>query len=243
MTAYANGPLVALLVLDLYMVSTTRLDACIRASIVQALVLAALPFALGGLGTGMPLAEQMHLLVLAGATQVVKGIVIPMLLFRALRDLGSHRECEPYVSLHYSLIVNGALCGAGFWIASALPWPAPRTHTIALGVALATILVGLYMTVNRRKPISQVLGYLVIESGLFVAGWSLLERPSLLVELGILLDLLVAAMVMGVLATRIDASPEEDECSSVATTGGCPREIARGTLAPRTSSSEHRNEE
>ncbi len=209
MTSYANLLLVTLLALDLYMVSTTRIDACIRASILQAIVLALLPFALGSSGQHASFAGQLHLLVLAGATQVVKGIVIPWLLLRALRDLGSHREFEPFVSLHHSQLVNGVLCGAAFWMASALPWPAVHTSPLALGVALATLLIGLYMALNRRKTVSQVLGYVVIESGLFVAGWTLLGQPSLLVELGVLLDLLVAAMVMGILATRIEAVSAE----------------------------------
>lgn len=204
MTAYGDLTLVALLVVDLYMVSTTRLDACIRASILQAFVLAALPFALGGSALGSPAGEQAHILLLAAGTQVMKGVVIPWLLFRALRDLGSHREFQPYVSLHHSQFINGALCGLGFWVAAVLPWPAPAGREMAMGAGLATMLVGLYMTVNRRRAISQVLGYLVIESGLFVLGWTLLDQPSLLLELGILLDLLVAVMVMGILATHVD---------------------------------------
>jgi hydrogenase-4 component E len=207
-TPYAHIVLVSILALDLYMVSTTRLDACIRASVLQALALAVLPFALGGFGPDISLAEQMHFVVLAGATQIVKGIVIPWLLFRALRDSESYREFEPFVSLHYSQLINGALCGIAFWTASALPWSVGRAHTLALGVALATLLIGLYMTINRRKAISQALGYLVIESGLFVAGWALLRQPSLLVELGVLLDLLVAAMVMGILSTHLDSAPD-----------------------------------
>ncbi len=202
MIPYADLLLVTLLALDLYMVSTTRIDACIRASVLQAMVLAILPFALGGPEFSL------HLVVLAGATQVVKGIVIPWLLLRALRDLGTFREFEPFVSLHYSQIINGVLCGGAFWMASALPWPAVHGNPLALGVALSTLLIGLYMALNRRKTISQVLGYLVIESGLFVAGWTLLEQPSLLVELGVLLDLLVASMVMGILATRIEAASD-----------------------------------
>jgi hydrogenase-4 component E len=211
MTDYSGLLLVTLLALDLYMVSTTRIDACIRASILQAIVLAALPFVLGGIDARSTLNEQLHLVALAAATQVVKGIFIPWLLLRALRDLGSHREFEPFVSLHYSQLVNGALCGAAFWMASALPWPVPPGHTLELGVALATLLIGLYMALNRRKTVSQVLGYLVIESGLFVAGWTLLRQPSLLVELGVLLDLLVASMVMGILATRIEAVTDRIE--------------------------------
>jgi hydrogenase-4 component E len=212
-TAYASLLLVSLLALDLYMVGTTRIDACIRASIVQAIVLALLPFTLGGSGPHSALTQQLHLVVVAGATQVVKGIVIPWLLLRGLRDMGTHREFEPFVSLHYSQLINGALCIAAFWIASALPWPIRHGHTLALGVTLATLLIGLYMTINRRKTISQVLGYLVMESGLFVGGWALLGQPSLLVELGVLLDLLVACMVMGILATHIEVAVEEPEDS------------------------------
>jgi hydrogenase-4 component E len=220
MTAWADVVLVALVALDLYMVSTTRLDACIRASALQALVLAALPFALGSVGGEAPLVERLHLLGMVAATQLVKGIVIPGLLFRALRQLRSHREFEPFVSLHYSEVINGALCGAGFWMASALPWPAARGSALALGAGLATVLVGLYMTVSRRRTISQVLGYLVIESGLFVLGWTLLDQPSLLLELGILLDLLVAVMVMGILATHVDLDAAADESTNGAEAGG-----------------------
>lgn len=211
MNEYATVILVALLALDIYMVSTTRLDGCIRASVLQSFVLAALPLALSGIGGDGPSTESLTLVLLAGATQVAKGILIPWLLFRGLRGLGSNREFEPFVSMHYSQFINGALIGVAFWVASALPWPTERTDTPALGVALATLLIGLYMTINRRKTISQVLGYLVIESGLFVAGWTLLEQPSLLVELGILLDLLVAAMVMGILATNMEAPDERTE--------------------------------
>ncbi len=209
MSAYANLLLVMLMAVDLYMVSTTRLDACIRACIIQAMILATLPFVLGGIHPDMAFSEQMHFVILAGATQIVKGVVIPWLLFRALRTLSSNREFEPFMSLHYSQLINCALCGVGFWGAAVLPWPVEHPHPLALGVALSTLLIGLYMAINRKKAISQILGYLVIESGLFVAGWALLKQPSSLMELGVLLDLLVAAMVMGILATRMDAAADD----------------------------------
>ncbi len=209
MSAYADILLVLLMVVDLYMVSTTRIDACIRASIFQAMILAVLPFALGAIHPDASFNEQLHFVVLAGATQIVKGILIPWLLFRALKTLSSNREFEPFMSLHYSQLINCALCVVAFWGSSVLPWPTEQSHPLALGVALSTLLIGLYMTVNRKKAISQILGYLVIESGLFVAGWALLKQPSALMELGVLLDLLIAAMVMGILATRMDAAADE----------------------------------
>jgi hydrogenase-4 component E len=211
MTAYADLILVGLLLLDLYMVSTSRIDACIRVSVLQAAVLAALPFALGGAHAGDS-SDVAHFVFLAVVTVAVKGALIPWLLFRVLRNLGSHREFQPFISLHLSQLVNGALVGAAFWMAWALPWPSVQAHPLAFGVGLATLFVGLYMTINRKKALSQVLGYLVIESGLFVIGWTLLGRPSLVVELGVLLDVLVAIMVMGLLVTHLDAT-ESDNAS------------------------------
>ena len=209
MTAYADVILVSLLLLDLYMVSTSRIIACIRVSVLQAVVLAALPFALGAARPGAPASDIVHFVFLAVLTLGVKGALIPWLLLRVLRGLGTHREFEPFVSLHLSQLVNGALVGIAFWMAWALPWPSVRAHPLAFGVGLATLLIGLYMTVNRKKALSQILGYLVIESGLFVIGWTLLGRPSLVVELGVLLDVLVAIMVMGLLVTRLDVTDDE----------------------------------
>ncbi|MBI2898132.1 MAG: hydrogenase [Deltaproteobacteria bacterium] len=211
MTEYANALLVVLLALDLYMVSTSRLDACIRASALQGIVLAALPFVLVGVGAGSSASDVLHLGAIAAGTLLVKSVFIPWLLFRALRDLGSTREFEPFVSLHLSQLVNGALCGAAFWIAAVLPWPTAGASTMALGVGLATLFIGVYMTVNRRKTVSQVLGFLVIESALLVIGWTLLRQPSLILEIGALLDVLVAVMVMGILATRLEAASDGEQ--------------------------------
>jgi hydrogenase-4 component E len=209
MNGYASVLLLALLALDLYMVSTSRLDACIRASALQGLVLAALPFGLVTLGPGRSIHDLLHLGAIAVGTLLVKSLFIPWLLFRALRDAGSSRECAPFVSLHLSQLINGALIGAAFWIATVLPWPTDNARTMSLGVGLSTLFIGVYMAVNRHKALSQVLGFLVIESGLLVIGWTLLGQPSLILEIGALLDVLVAVMVMGILATQLEAVSDD----------------------------------
>jgi hydrogenase-4 component E len=222
-TAYASPLLVALLVTDLYMVSTSRIDASIKATVLQAMLLALAPFALVGVDAATPVEDVVHIAFLGIATFAIKGAFIPWMLFRALRGLGSNREFEPYVSLHVSQLVNGALIGVAFWIASELPWPAAPGQTLAFGVGLATLLVGLYMTVNRRKALSQVLGYLVMESGLFVIGWAMLRKPSFAVELGVLLDVLVAIMVMGVLVSDLDVPADEvDALEAESSEAGAP---------------------
>jgi len=209
MTEYADTLLITLLALDLYMVSTSRLGACIRATAIQGVVLAMLPLTLTGINSNSPTSDIIRLAAVVMATLCIKTGFIPWLLFRALHNRGENRESEPFVSLHRSQIANGALCGGAFWIATSLPPAWAHIYTMGLGIGLATLFIGLYMAINRRKNISQVLGFLVLESGVMVIGWALLRKPSFIIEVGALLDVLVAVMVLGLLATGLEPSSDE----------------------------------
>jgi len=209
MTTYADSLLVALLALDLYMVSTNRLGSCIRASALQGVLLSALPVLVSGIGPSSSFWDAMHLAAIVIGTLCVKGLLIPWVLFRAMRSRGETREFEPFVSLHLSQVINGVLCGGAFWIATGLSLPAANGHAMGLAVGLATLFIGLYMIINRHNSISQVLGFLVVESGVMVIAWALLRKPSFVIEVGALLDVLVAVMVLGVLATSLEATGSE----------------------------------
>lgn len=82
--------------------------------------------------------------------------------------------------------------------------PAPGVPQLLIPVAFFTILVGLFGIVTRRKAVSQVLGYLVLENGIFAFGAVALRKAQLLVEMGILLDVFVAVFVMGIAIFRIN---------------------------------------
>jgi hydrogenase-4 component E len=69
--------------------------------------------------------------------------------------------------------------------------------------SLATVLTGFLLLVTRRKAITQVVGYLVLENGIFIMGLTLVEAMPLLVEVGVLLDLLVGVFVMGIILNHI----------------------------------------
>jgi hydrogenase-4 component E len=66
-------------------------------------------------------------------------------------------------------------------------------------VGLATVLVGLFMAIRTHTELAQVIGYLITENGVFVIGQVLLGGVPLAIELGVLLDVLVAGMLMAVL--------------------------------------------
>ena len=74
---------------------------------------------------------------------------------------------------------------------------------LTVPASLATVLTGFLVLTTRRKAITQVVGYLTLENGIFVFGLTLAEAIPFLVEIGVLLDLLVAIFVIGIVINRI----------------------------------------
>ena len=120
-----------------------------------------------------------------------------------LRTGEIHREIEPFIGFTASVMLGALIIIAGFWFAKGLPLPTEAPTDLLLPVSLATLFNGLLMLVSRRTAITQVLGYLVVENGIFVFGLLLLERTPVLVEIGILLDLFVAVFIMGIVVYHI----------------------------------------
>ncbi len=208
-----DADLLLLLVIgiDLFIGSTGRLVARIRACALQGLVLAALPLAIQGTGvlTGGQRIAHTGMAVLA--TLLLKAVAIPALLVYAMRKSGVHRETQPETSLHLSLLMCGILVGLSFWIGAVmLPSAGAGSSPLGVPAGLATLLVGLYLTVTGRTEITQVIGYLVLENGVFVIGQRVLGEFPLVVELGVLLDVLVAVMLMAVLVVFANRHPEDE---------------------------------
>jgi len=185
--------------IDLFIGSTCRLGARIRACALQGLVLAALPLAIQGTGVLTGGERVAHTVLAVAATLILKAIAIPFFLLRSMRRSGVRREADPERSLHLSLLLCGILVGLSFWIGAVMLPPEAGSSPLGVPAGLATLLVGLYLTVSGRTELTQVIGYLVLENGVFVIGQRLLGEFPLVVELGVLLDVLVAVMLMGVL--------------------------------------------
>jgi hydrogenase-4 component E len=199
MTGAADFILLVVVVVDLYIVATSRLASCVHASALQGVALALLPIALWVPGyQGGVDAQILHIVLMSLGTLVVKALVIPQLVLRAIREANVRREVEPFVSLHVSVLIAALLVGVSFWLASVLLLPIPAPTTLLVPVAFATLLVGFLVLVSRKKAVTQVVGYLMLENGIFIFGQTLVRQIPFAVELGILLDLLVGVFVMGI---------------------------------------------
>ena len=196
MHQWADGVLVAIVLTSFVLVAASRLGSCIRIVALQGVLLGLLTVAAESAGS--PRAA-----VLALATASLKGVVFPRLLARVLRDAEVRREVEPFVSHRLSLVLTTLMLAAALWFGAHLPRAVAAVSPLVVPVSFFTILVGLFIIVSRKKALTQVLGYLVLENGIYAFGVGMVERTPMLVELGVLLDLFVAVFVMGIAVFHI----------------------------------------
>ncbi|MFA6187260.1 MAG: hydrogenase [Phycisphaerae bacterium] len=182
--------MVLLILTNMVILGTGRLRACIRVVATQGVALGILPLLIHKF--------EMQLLVFAVLSVAIKGILFPMVLWRTLRQLNVWREDDPYVGYGLSLLAGPVALVFSSWIGTRLPLPYSVNSAMLIPVALFTLIVGLFLIVGRKKALMQVLGYLVLENGIYAFGMAIAKQQPLLIELGILLDVFVGVFVMGI---------------------------------------------
>jgi hydrogenase-4 component E len=143
-------------------------------------------------------------LVLIVATIALKGFIIPKFLLHAMREADIRHEVNPLVSYMASLFLGAAGSGLAIMFSRTLPLAEEHTNWLLVPAALSTVWTGFLLLTTRKKAIMQVLGYLLLENGIFLFGLLLLEAMPLLVELGVLLDLFTGVFVMGIIIYQIN---------------------------------------
>ncbi len=190
--------LALLVITDLLLLGSSRLRSCVRVVAVQGVVVSLLPL----LVHGGAAAARAWALTAGGVA--VKGAIFPWVLLRVLRETGARREVEPFVGHTLSVLVGASSLVFALWVDARLQLPATLAGSaLTVPVALATLLIGLFVIVSRRKAITQVLGYIVVENGIYAVGVALVGGVPLLVELGVLLDVFVAVFIMSIAAYHI----------------------------------------
>jgi len=182
--------------LNLLALGSSRMPSVIRIVAAQGVALGLIPFLME---------EHLGLIVVlvAAGTVMVKGFVIPNLLQRAMRTAKIDREIEPFIGFVPSLLLGAAATIAAVAGSRVLPLLAEHAGTLLVPGALASILSGFILLIGRVKAILQVCGYLILENGIYLFGLLLIHSTPLLVESGILLDLVVAVFVIGIIMDRI----------------------------------------
>jgi hydrogenase-4 component E len=195
-----DGALVLILLLDLALLAAGRLATCINIFAAQCVVLSLLPSAAELSYEQMP---GLHAFIMLASTLGMKVVLIPWLLRRTIRTGEIHREVTPLIGFTSSVIIGALVIGGSFAVGSRLRVPGHPISELLVPTALSTLLIGLLILVSRTTAITQVLGYLVLENGVFLFGLSLAHKMPILVELGILLDVFVGVFVMAIVVYHI----------------------------------------
>ncbi len=191
------GPLlVVVLLFNLFLLGTSRVQAVVNASAAQGVLLGILTLcAHEGFSTWM-------VLITIG-TILVKGVLIPGMLLRAIRDSAIRREVEPFIGFVPCLLLGALGTGAALIFARTLPLAKEHLGSLLVPAAMATVWTGFLVLTTRRKAINQVVGYLILENGIYIMGLTLLQAMPFMVEMGVLLDLFVGIFVMGIILNHI----------------------------------------
>lgn len=197
MNLWTDALLVAIALTGLLVLGSSRLIRCIRLIAFHGVLLGLLTLAARS-------GHSSRAVLLAVLIIAVKGVAFPRLLSRVLESADVRREVEPFVSYNVSLVAGALMFASSFWLSARLQLPAAPVSPLIVPVALFTILAGLFVIVSRRKALTQVLGYLVLENGICVFGVGLVQHTPMLVELGILLDVFAAVFVMGIAIFHIN---------------------------------------
>jgi hydrogenase-4 component E len=187
---------VGILLTAVAMNALKRLESCVKMytlnSWLLSLLIAIVAFMIG----------EAHLYTASFVTLVSKGVLIPVFLRRAVRKMKVTHDVQPYISNALSLTISGILV--------AVVYASLREGILVSGfsrnvlqISVAVILIGLFIMITRRKAITQVIGLLFMENGLFLAGFSLTYGMPIIIELGVLFDMLMGVIILGIFAVQI----------------------------------------
>jgi hydrogenase-4 component E len=189
-----------LLLSSVLMLWRRQLAALIGLLTVQGVLLAGLAALLGTREGGA------ELYAVAAGVLLLKAGVLPAVLRRVLADSGAARETQPLVNVPASLLAAALLTLLAYAVSRPLVEldPTPTTHAVPVGMVM--VLLGFFVLVTRRRALSQVSGFLLLDNGIAATAFLVTSGVPLVVELAVSMDLLLVVLVLQVLTARLHAA-------------------------------------
>ena len=207
MASWGDVICIVVVFLSLIILSNYRVVAMIRVFAVQSFVLSLLPFFLHA----SFISSQDVFIALV--TMILKAALVPSILFWAIRHVSMRSEVKPIIGFGASIIFGAMLIAGAFWVSLSLKLPGKPVSDLILPCSLSTVLLGFMIMVTRTRAVTQVLGYLIMENGIFLFAVSLFDVMPILIEIGILLDIFVAVFIMAIVVNHINEEFEKNPAS------------------------------
>jgi hydrogenase-4 component E len=189
-----------ILVSGVLLLGCRRLESTVRLYVFQSLMLSLLALLLG------IISKSHHAFWVASLSVLAKCVVIPWILITVIQKVRMKREVETYISLPTSMLIGGLLIMLSYGLIPSLPLGHGEVFDQALKAGISLVLMGLFMMMSRKKAFTQIMGLYVLDNGIFCLTISSILEMPLLIEMGILFELLLGALVMGIMVYRIKQS-------------------------------------
>jgi len=157
-----------------------------------------------------------HLYISSILTLSLKVVLLPYILHVLIRRLKIHKEVETIVNVPMTMLIGIALVIFSYHLTAPIRELSTLMTRSTLAVALATVMLGLLMMITRKHAVTQIIGFLAMENGLFFAATSATYGMPLVVELGVALDILIAAFIFGIFFFHIHTTFDSLDVDQVA---------------------------
>lgn len=191
---------VMMLLTSVMAIATTRMKPLINLFSIQSVFLAALAFIVA-YSSGNP-----HIYIMCALTLALKVVVMPKMLLYIMSRIHVDKEVELSIGIPGSLLASGLLIILSYYITEPLLSSIETVERNCLALSVSIILIGLLMMSTRRKAITETVGLLMMENGLFLGAIALSHGMPLIVEIGAFFDVMVAVIIIGIFAYRINRS-------------------------------------
>jgi len=180
----------------LFSFASNRLPGLIKVMAFQGVVVSVVPLFLG------------HNMTAGGVTftlttMMIRGVIIPLCIYLAIKKVAISREVEPIIGYHASLLAGLVLIVAATFVSHKFNVPSISKHPLLLPTAITLLVTGIFLLMTRRNAIAMVLGYIMMENGIYLVGTTFSIRAHHIVEFGILLDILAGVMIMAIILQNI----------------------------------------
>lgn len=153
---------------------------------------------------------NVDLWVIAGITLTVKAIVLPWLLHWVIRRMDVRREVEPVIPVLATLALAMAVVVMSFHLSASLGSVRQSITGNALPVGIALTLNGVLVMATRKTALSQMVGLFASENGIFFTAMAVTKGMPLIIEIGVILDVILAALVMTIMVLRVRSTVDAD---------------------------------
>jgi hydrogenase-4 component E len=152
------------------------------------------------------MADKHHLFISAVLTLGLKVFLLPYIFYLLIHKLNIRKEVENVVNIPTLMFIGIGLVILSFYLTGPVRELSTLMTRSTFTIALASVLIGLLMTITRKNAVTQVIGFLAMENGLFFAATSATYGMPLVVELGVALDILIAAFIFGIFFFHINTT-------------------------------------